>query len=267
MQLKTSCIRQLQNAKFLVVRDRVDSWLLVVVSQIVSLTPYGNLTLRECFVTLVGGSVKMKLTLPKLGLGSPKGLPKFQSSIAGVKTPRIGVSFISLERYQSLDVENGLVWAIWTSAAQVMAKRRAGSQTNNLIPDIKSRELTQPWCVQVKCDTLLESSRGELQVCFDFIPIESLSKELWPCKVPGVQTEIISGLLLANPETKNHSNVGATERHIVYCMEEGGGFPRVRAMVNPVSPELPVACPSTKGVLKNDLTNLLVGLMQVRISK
>jgi hypothetical protein len=57
------------------------------------------------------------------------------------------------------------------------------------------------------------------------------------------------------------------ERHRVYYMGETGGFPRVRAVVNHVSPKLPVACPSTKGALESDLTNLLVGLMQVRISK
>jgi len=45
------------------------------------------------------GNVRMKLTLPKLGLGSPSKLSKLQSSIAGVKTPRIGVLFISLESY------------------------------------------------------------------------------------------------------------------------------------------------------------------------
>jgi hypothetical protein len=50
----------------------------------------------------------MRLTLLKWGLGSPLGLPKLQSLIAGVKTPRIGAFFISLETYQSLDVENGL---------------------------------------------------------------------------------------------------------------------------------------------------------------
>jgi len=77
----------------------------------------------------------MKFTLPKLGLGSPSGLSKLQSSIAGVKTPRIGMFFISLESYQSVDVENGLTWAIWIYATQVMAKRRAGSQTGNLTPD------------------------------------------------------------------------------------------------------------------------------------
>jgi len=38
-------------------------------------------------------------------------------------------------------------------------------------------------------------------------------------------------------------------------------------VVNFVSPELPMACPSTKGVPESDLTNLLVGLMQVQVSK
>jgi hypothetical protein len=37
-------------------------------------------------------------------------------------------------------------------------------------------------------------------------------------------------------------------------------------MVSLVSPELPVAYPSTKGVPESGLTNLLVGLMQVRVS-
>jgi hypothetical protein len=82
----------------------------------------------------------MKLTLPKWGLGSPPGLPKLHSSIAGVKTPRIRVFFISLESYQSVDVENGLAWAIWTFSAQVMAKRRTRNQIGNLTPNhYKSR--------------------------------------------------------------------------------------------------------------------------------
>ncbi len=37
-------------------------------------------------------------------------------------------------------------------------------------------------------------------------------------------------------------------------------------MVSLVNPELPMACLSTKGVPKYELTNLLVGLMQVRVS-
>jgi hypothetical protein len=50
-------------------------------------------------------------------------------------------------------------------------------------------------------------------------------------------------------------------------MGEGGGFPRIQAVVSQVSPELPVACRNTKGVPKCELTNLLVGLMQVRVSE
>jgi hypothetical protein len=62
-------------------------------------------------------------------------------------------------------------------------------------------------------------------------------------------------------------DVGATKRHKVYYMGEGGGFPRVRAMVSLVSLELPMACPSTKGAIESELTNLLFGFMQVRVSK
>ncbi len=76
----------------------------------------------------------------------------------------------------------------------------------------------------------------------------------------------VSGLLLRNPETKSHSDVGAVERHREYYMGEGGGFPRVQAVVSLVSQELPVACPSIKGAPECDLTNLLVGFMQVRVS-
>ncbi len=67
--------------------------------------------------TLFWEDVKMRFTLPKWGLGSPLGLLKSHGSIAGVKTPCIGVFFISLESYWSVDIENGLAWAIWTFTA------------------------------------------------------------------------------------------------------------------------------------------------------
>jgi len=101
----------------------------------------------------------------------------------------------------------------------------------------------------------------------NLILIWGWSKELWPHKISGVQIGIVSGLLLGSPGTKNHSDVGATEKHIIYYMGEGGGFPRVRAVVSQVSSKLPVAYPNTKGAPKSELTNLMVGLMQVRINK
>jgi hypothetical protein len=84
--------------------------------------------------------------------------------------------------------------------------------------------------------------------------------------VASVQIRTSSGLILGSPRIKNHSNVGATERHREYYGGEGGGFPRVRAAVSLVSRESPVACCSTKGALESELTNLLVGLMKIRLS-
>ncbi len=75
----------------------------------------------------------------------------------------------------------------------------------------------------------------------------------------GLLALAILGLLFGSPGTKNHLDATPVEWCRVYYMGEGGGFPRVRAVVNLVSPELPVACPSTKGAPKSELTNLLVG--------
>jgi hypothetical protein len=64
----------------------------------------------------------------------------------------------------------------------------------------------------------------------------------------------------------SHSDVGAAERRKEYYMGEGGGFPRVQAMVSLVNLELPVACFSTKGALGSDLTNSLVGWMHIQMN-
>jgi hypothetical protein len=71
-------------------------------------TRQGDLLGRALSQPYFEKSVKMRLTLPKWELRSPLGPPKFQSLIAGVKTPRIVTFFISLESYQNLNVKNGL---------------------------------------------------------------------------------------------------------------------------------------------------------------
>ncbi len=67
-------------------------------------------------------------------------------------------------------------------------------------------------------------------------------------KVPGVKIRIVSELHFESPGKKCHSDVGAAERRKEYYMGEGGGFPRVRAVVSQVSAGLPVACPNTESV-------------------
>jgi hypothetical protein len=82
-----------------------------------------------------------------------------------------------------------------------------------------------------------------------------------PRKVVGLPSLAILGLPLGNHGTKSHLGATPTEWCKVYYMGEGGGFPRVRAVVSFVSPKLPVTCFNTKGAVESDLTNLLVGLM------
>jgi hypothetical protein len=67
--------------------------------------------------------------------------------------------------------------------------------------------------------------------------------------------------LSGNRELIMPRSATSAERRREYYMGEGGGFPRVRAMVSLVSPESLVACPNTKGALESELTNLLASWM------
>ncbi len=121
--------------------------------------------------------------------------------------------------------------------------------------------------MQVYCGTPLESSQGELQVCFRPHPDRRSEQGVKTYQSPGSPIRdifgTVSGPPLGSSETNNHLDVASMEWHKVYYMGKGGGFPQVWAVVNQVNPELFVACSNIKGALEGELTNLLVGLMQV----
>jgi hypothetical protein len=129
-------------------------------------------------------SVRVKPTLPKVGSWSLSGLPKTQSSSLGVKTPRMAVFYIPLKRSWSVDVQNGLVWTIWTYAAQVMGKRRAGVELAVWLLTTKSRESTSFRRLQQECDMALERSQRELQLWFKPRPNPSLGREVMNAQSP-----------------------------------------------------------------------------------
>jgi len=117
-------------ARFL---DVLSSTMTIWHAKLVSVLTDGENTM--CRNPTLGLSVKMQFTLPKMGKWSPPGLPKTQKKIWGVKSPRLDAFFISMERSWSVDVQNGVALPIWTSEAQVMGKRKVGSQTASLTPD------------------------------------------------------------------------------------------------------------------------------------
>jgi len=193
--------------------------------------------LQFCRNPTLGLSVRMQLTLLKVGKWSLLGLPKTQKTIWRVKSPCIGAFFISMERSWSLDAQNGLAWAIWTSAAQVMGKRRAGSQTTSpllvvWLPTTKSQESTFSRCHLKECNTALESSQWELQLWFKPRPDSSLGRRIMSVQSPGTPTRTVSRLQLGSPRKKSHSDVASAVRRREYYMGEGGGFPSIRAVVS-----------------------------------
>jgi hypothetical protein len=107
----------------------------------------------------------------------------------------------------------------------------------------KSRESTRPRCAQVECNTLLKSSWGELQVCFRPHPNRRSELGVMNSQCPGSPNW---DNFLASPETKSHSDVGPMGKRIEYYMGQGGGFPRVHAVVSQVNPCCPWFVPTPR---------------------
>jgi hypothetical protein len=127
----------------------------------------------------------------------------------------------------------------------------------------KSRESTRPRCVWVKCDTPLERSQGELQVCFRPHPNWRSEQRVMNSQSPGSPNRDNFG---TPPwESQDKKSFGC-KCYKEYYMGEGGGFPWLSAVMSLVSLGLPVACLSIKGAPECEQTNLLVGLMQVRVN-
>ncbi len=161
-----------------------------------------------------------------------------------------------------------LAWAIWTFSETSYGQKK-GRESNW---QFDSRPLeVKNWPNLGVCRWSVTHHWKAFKESYKFgsnlIPIKGLNKELWTPKVPGVWIGTVSGLLLGSPGKKCHSNVHAMGKHREYYIGEGGGFPSIRAVVNHVNLGSPVACLNTESAPECELTNLLVDLMQVRITK
>jgi hypothetical protein len=153
-------------------------------------------------------SVKMTLTLPKWGLGSPE-TSEFDCRCQN--TSPWGVPYIigklSKCRCRKWPCMSHLdIWSIsyckkkgWESNWQFDS--RPLKVRNRSDPSVCRWSATHHWKV------LKESYKFAL----DLILIRVLSKKLWTLKVPGVQTGTISRLLLGSPGTESHSDVGVAK--------------------------------------------------------
>jgi hypothetical protein len=82
----------------------------------------------------------------------------------------------------------------------------------------------------------LERSRRELQLSFKLRPEPNLGREVMDAQSPGSPNGTVSRLHLGSPGKKSHLDVAPVRSYREYYKGEGGGFPRVRAVVSQVSP-------------------------------
>jgi hypothetical protein len=197
----------------------------------------------------------MKLTFPKVGTWSLQGLSKTQSLIARAKTSHIEVFFIPLERSWSVDVQNGHIWAIWTSAAQAMGKEGLEIKLTIWLPSTKIRVSTQIQCQQVQCNMALKSSQRELQDCFRPHPNRRFEQEAMDAQSYGVQTGTVSGLHFGSPGKKWHLDVVRWSNADNTIWGKVVASPSLGCGESSES-VLPVICPNTNGVSECELTNL-----------
>jgi hypothetical protein len=133
---------------------------------------------------------------------------------------------------------------------KLCAKERPGVKLAIWLPTIKSWESTRPWCVQGDCDTPLESSQRELQVCFRPCPNwRSEQKVMTSWSLESLNRDNV-GTPPWESRDKSHSNVGAAGQRKEYYMWEGGDFPWIRAVVSQVNPCCPWLVPTPRRVPK-----------------
>jgi hypothetical protein len=127
-------------------------------------------------------------------------------------------------------------WSFGHLQPKLWAKEGPGVKLAIWLPTIKSRESTSSRPQNWECDTALERSRRGLQLWLRPRRDQTLQSGVMNAQSPGtpIGTPIgtISGLQLGSPGKKSHLDVAPAERCREYYMGDGGGFPRVQAVVS-----------------------------------
>jgi len=115
---------------------------------------------------------------------------------------------------------------------KLWAKEGPGVKLPIWLPTTKSLESTSFRRRLKECNTALKSSWRELQLWFRPRPDPSSGRGAMSVQSPGTPTWDNFGTQLRSPGKKSHLDVASAESCRVYYMGEGGGFPRVQAVVS-----------------------------------
>jgi hypothetical protein len=131
-------------------------------------------------------------------------------------------------------------WLFGYLQPKLWAKEGPGVKLAVWLPTTKSRESTSSWHPIWECDMALERSGRGLQLWYRPRCDPNLKSGVMAVQSSGSPAGTISGLHFGSPGNLCHSDVACTTSRREYYMGEGGGFPRVRAVVS-------LVCPSARG--------------------
>jgi len=131
-------------------------------------------------------------------------------------------------------------WQFGHLQPKLWEKEGPGVKLAVWLPTTKSWESTSSRPRLGECDMALKSSRQELQHWFRTRPDPSLGRGAMAAQSSGSPAGTLSGLHIGSPNKMCHSDVASATSRREYYMGEGGGFPRVRAVVS-------LVCSSARG--------------------
>jgi len=126
-------------------------------------------------------------------------------------------------------------WSFGHLSLKLWAKEGPGVKLPVWFPTTKSRESTSSRPPNWECDTSLERSWRGYKFGSDLVAIKPGSQELWAPKVPGPHPRQFRdnfGTPTWESRKKEPFGCSLSGRRKEYYMGEGGGFPRVRAVVS-----------------------------------
>jgi hypothetical protein len=127
-------------------------------------------------------------------------------------------------------------WQFEHLQPKLWAKEGPGVKLAVWLPTTKSRESTSSQRCLEKCNMALENFRWELQHWFKTRPDPSLGRGAMAVQSSGSPAGTLSGLHFGTPNKMCHSDVAFATSCKEYYKGEGGGFPRVRAVMSLVGP-------------------------------
>ncbi len=131
-------------------------------------------------------------------------------------------------------------WPFGHLQPKLWAKEGPGVKLTVWLSTTKSRESTFSRRCLGECDTALKNCQRELQHWFKTRPDPSLGRGAMALQSSGSPAGTLLGLHFGSANKMCHSDVASTTSHREYYKGEGGGFPRVRAVVS-------LVCPSARG--------------------